>query len=224
MELVQVANYLNGRYLLSDFKKDKKQILKGDLLASYSFDSLGTSNNEKIYYDTKDNFFATHGINIYTVLVNKVSKELVIRYDDSQVERIDFLRNIPNFFKVRIAKTDSIHKCYPQISEAIYKVYPAGLSENIEDKLRECRPTYTIHKKRESYKVVNNTGLKMTMSFDKCEYLGKGGKEKQGVLDIVGESFGSKEEFESFLKLVVRDFPQLIKLDNNELNVCNSLF
>lgn len=224
MELVQVANYLNGRYLLSNYKKDKKEILNSNLLCSYSWENLGASINEKIYFDTPDDFFATHGINIYTVLVNKTAKELVIRYDDTKVQRIDFLRNIPNFFKVNIAKTDTIHKCYSQIEEAIHKVYPAGLSENIQDKLRICIPIYTIHKKRESFKVVNNAGLKMTISFDKCEYVGKKGKEKQQALDIVGESFGSKEDFETFLKLMVRDFPQLIKLDNNELAICKSLF
>ena len=223
MELVQVANYLNGRFLLSNLKKDKKEILHSNLLASYSWENLGASNNEKIYFDTPDNFFANHGINIYTVLVNKATKELVIRYDDSKVERIDFLRNIPNFFKVQIAKADTIHKCYPQIVEAIYKVYPAGLSENIEDKLRDCKPIYTIHKKRESFKVVNNVGLKMTISFDKCEYMGKTGKAKQEALDIVGEAFGSKEDFEHFLKLIIRDFPKLIRLDNNELSICKSL-
>ena len=43
MELIQVANFLNGRYLISNMKADKKALLLGDLLASYSVDSLGKS-------------------------------------------------------------------------------------------------------------------------------------------------------------------------------------
>ncbi|MBE5757512.1 MAG: hypothetical protein E7345_01090 [Clostridiales bacterium] len=226
MELIQVANFVNGKFLLSNYKKDKKEILNSELLASYSLDSLGTSSNEKIYFDTADSFFATHGINIYTVLVNKTTKELVVRYDDSQVERIDFLRNIPNFFKVKIGKDDSIHKCYEQITEAIHRVFPSGLSENIEDKLRNSKPQVIIHKKRETYRVVNNDGLKMSMSFDKSEYVNTKTrkKAKQESLDVVGDAFKTKEDFEYFLKLMIRDFPKLIRITDNELTLSKDMF
>lgn len=223
MELIQVANFTNSRYLISNMKKDRAEILKGELLSSFSVGSLGASNNEKIYYDTPDFFFAGRGINISTVSVG-ASRELVIRYDSAQVNRIEFLKNIPNYFKIKISKEDNINKYVNEITEAIYKVFPAGLNVNIEEMLSQSSPQVRINKKRESFRVVNNTGLKMVMSFDNCEYIGIKTKSKysQPTLDIVCESDTRKEDFEIFLKSVIRDYPQLIKLDSNELTVARS--
>lgn len=223
MELVQVANFLNGRFLISNMKADKKAILTGTLLSSYSLDFLCKGKNEKIYYDTPDFFFADKGINIYTVF-DGLSKELVIRYDSAQVQRIEFLKNIPNFFKMKINKNDTIHQYYEQINEAIYKVFPTGLHVNIEDVLRKCSPQVRILKKRESYRVVNNTGLKTTISFDECQYIKVNTKAKysQPTLDVVADAFKDKSEFDNFLHLIIRDYPQLIKLNNNELSVARS--
>ena len=40
------------------------------------------------------------------------------------------------------------------------------LNVNIEDKLRESSPQVRINKKCDSYRVVNNNGLKVTISFE----------------------------------------------------------
>lgn len=218
MELQQVANFINGRYLVTNLKADKRLILKGNLLASYSVDSLGKSKNEKIYYDTPDFFFADKGINIYTVSDGK-SRELVIRYDSAQVQRIEFLKNTPNFFKVKIDKNDSIMKYSEQINEAIYKVFPEGLHVNIDDMLRSSSPRIRVFKKRDSYRVVNNKGLKVTMSFDIADYFKIGTKARfsQNNLDVVGDTFKSKDMFREFLNSLIIDSPQLIKIDSNEL-------
>ena len=223
MELIQVANFLNGRFLISNMKADKKALLHGGLLSSYSLDFLGKGKNEKIYYDTPDFFFADRGINIYTVSDGK-TKELVIRYDSSQVNRIEFLKNIPNFFKIKINKNDDILKYSEQITEAIYKVFPTGLHINVDEMLRHSSPQIKILKKRESYRVVNNKGLKTTISFDDCQYIKINSKSKysQPTLDVVADSFKDKSEFDNFLHLIVRDYPQLIKLNSNELAVARS--
>ena len=177
MELTQVANFTNSRYLISNMKKDKHDILKGDLLSSFSVGSLGSSYNEKTYYDTPDFFFADRGINISIVAVG-ASRELVIRYDSNQVSRIEFLKNTPNYFKIKINKDENINKYVPQITEAIYKVYPTGLNVNIEEMIGKSSPQVRILKKRESFRVVNNLGLKTVMSFDNCEYVSLKNKAK----------------------------------------------
>ena len=225
MELIQVANFLNGRFLLNNIKADRGAILKSNLLSTFSVGPLGSSNIEKIYYDTGDFFFAEKGINIYTIS-DKTSKELVIRYDSEQVTRIEFLKNIPNFFKLKIGKDDSINKYYDEINDAIYKVYPTGLNVNIEEYLRISKPQIKILKKRDSYRVVNNRGLKMTLSFDAGEYLKVGTRSKfsQSTLDIVGDNAKEKDDFNAFLRDIVLDYPKIIKIQSNELTVArNSL-
>lgn len=223
MELIQVANFLNGRFLLNNIKIDKSTILKSKLFSTFSVGALGSSNIDKIYYDTDDFFFAEKGINIYTTF-DKSSKELIIRYDGEQVTRIEFLKNTPNFFKLKIAKDDGIDKYTQQITDAIYKVYPTGLNVNIEEYLRKSKPQIRIVKKRDSYRVVNNKGLKLTLSFDMCEYIKVGTKSKfaQNTLDVVGDNAKDKDGFNEFLRDMVLDYPKIIKIQSNELTVARN--
>lgn len=224
MELTQIANFTNGRFLISNMKSDKNAILTGELLSSFSVGALGSTYNEKVYYDTPDFFFAEKGINIYTVNLNGNNKELIIRYDSEQVKRIEFLKNIPNYFKIKISKDDGINKYYNEIIEAIYKVFPSGLNVNVEEYLRASVPQVKIFKKRDCYRVVNNTGLKMVMSFDNAEYSKVGSKQKalQPTLDVVCEACKRKEDFDLFLKTIIRDYPKLIRIESNELTVARN--
>ena len=220
MDLKQVANYLVGRYLVSNMKIDKKSLLKGNLLASYSVDSLGKAKKEVVYYDTPEFFFADKGINIY-IVNEKAGSELVIRYDSEQVKRIEFLKNTPNFFKVKIPKGAMIRNFIEQINEAIYKVFPAGLHVNIDDMIRASSPQIRILKKCEQYRVVNNSGLKTTISFEDCTYLKVrgGAKFSQPTLEVTGDSVKTIEEFNTFLHSIIIDCPKLIRIENNELTV-----
>lgn len=220
MELKQVANYLSGKYLLNNYKADRNEILKGSLLASFSVGSLGAGNQVVEYYDTKDFLFAEKGINIYTIL-SANTKELIIRYDAEQVTRIEFLKNIPNFFKIQIGINDTVSKYFAEISEAIYRVYPTGLNINIEDELRNSSVQIRVNKKTDSYRVVNNNGLKVTMSFEVCDYIKVGTKHKysQPTLDVVCDSNLLKDKFNQFLRDIIINHPKLIKIENNELTI-----
>lgn len=224
MELVKVSNFINGRFLLSNLKADRKAILKSSLLASYSVDALGSNYNEKYYYDTEDYFFADKGLNICTVNINGKQKELVIRYDSELVKRVEFLKNIPSYFKIKMEKEDSISKYFDKIVEAIQQIYPAGLGVDLKAYLESTTPKIRVFKKRDSYRVVNNSGLKMILSFDNSEYSGfkTKGKFLQPNLDVVCEAFRNKEDFETFLRNVVRDFPKLLRIESNELLVARN--
>lgn len=224
MELKQVTTLANGRYLISNMKSDKVAMIRSTLLSSFSVGSLGSSYNEKVYYDTPDFFFADKGINIYTVTVNSTAKELVIKYDKEQVKRIEFLKNMPTYFKVDIGKNDKINKYFKEITDAIYRIFPMGINANIEDYLKMITPQIKVFKKRDSYRVVNNIGLKMVMSYDISEYsqVSKKGRFTQPTLDIVCESARNPNDFDIFLKTVIRDFPQLIKIESNELTLARN--
>ena len=223
MEMKQVANYLNGKYLVNNMKTDKREILNGPLLSSFSVGALGNENITVQYYDTKEFFFAEKGINIYTKTSN-TTKELIIRYDSEQVSRIEFLKNIPNFFKIQINANDDISKYYPQIIEAIYQVFPTGLNVNIEDLLRESSAQIKIIKKCDTYRVVNNNGLKLTLAFENCEYqkIGTRIKFSQPTIDIVCDSYKLKDKFNEFMREVIINHPKLIKLQNNELTIARN--
>ena len=221
MELQQVANLLNGRFLIINKKKDKNDFLRGKLLTTCSVDSLGLSKQEVVYYDTPELFFAEHGINIYTILSGK-QKELIIKYDSDQIRRIEFLKNIPNYFKVPLKnKHEGINGNYELITEAIYQVFPEGLHVDIETMLRNSKPQVIINKKCESYRVVNNNGLKTTISFTECAFTRTNIRQKfiQDYLEITAEANISKELFEGFMRSIILDCPNFIKTNNNEMRI-----
>lgn len=219
----QVANYQVGRYLTYNKKSDKKELLTGKIFGSFSVDYLGTYKKEVVYYDTKDFFFADRGVNIYTTGDN-ITRELIIRYDNEQVNRIEFLKNTPNFFKVAIGKKDTFASFTSQINDAICQVYPEGLHVNIDDMLRASAPRVRIVKKSEQYRVVNNKGLKTTMSFEDCTYFDCNTRAKfsQSSVEVVGEKSDNKDEFNNFLRQLVIECPKLIKIESNELTVARN--
>ena len=223
MELKQVANYQVGRYLMYNKRSDKKELLNSKMFSSFSLDHMGTFKKEIVYYDTNDFFFADRGINIYTSSDN-FSRELIIRYDSDQVKRIEFLKNTPNFFKVKLDKKDAFSNFTSQINEAICQVYPEGLHVNIDELLRASSPKVRIIKKSEQYRVVNNKGLKTTLAFEDCTYFecGKKSKFSQSSLEVTGDNVKSKDEFNEFLRLLVIECPKLIKIQSNELSVARN--
>ena len=122
---------------------------------------------------------------------------------------------------MKIGKKEGIENYYDNISEAVYKVYPTGLNVDIEEYLRKCKPQVRILKKRDSYRVVNNKGLKMTISFDIAEYSKATSHHKvsQPTLDVVCESYKDRDDFKIFLHDLVLENPKLIKIESNELTV-----
>ena len=219
MELKQVANFLNGRYLIINKKKDKSTLLNGKLLSSCSVDSLGFSKQVVEYYDTTDFFFADRGISIYTITTS-TTKELIVCYDSGHVKRIDFLKNIPNFFKLTLnSKKDKVVKYYDQINDAIYQLFPEGLHVDIIEMLQSTSVQLTIMKKCEDYRVVNNNGLKTTMSFTNSTYISKQKRQKlvHDHLEVQAEAKIDKDLFDKFLKYIILDCPQLLRTDTNEL-------
>lgn len=223
MEMKQVANYMVGRYLTYNKKSDKKELLTGKIFGSFSVDLLGNYKKEVVYYDTPDFFFADRGINIYTT-GDGYSRELIIRYDNEQVKRIEFLKNTPNFFKVPIGKKDTFSSFTSQINDAICQVYPEGLHVNIDEMLRNCIARVRVLKKSEQYRVVNNTGLKTTIAFEDCVYSDCKSRAKfsQSSLEVIGEKSDNKDEFNNFLRQLVIECPKLIKIESNELAVARN--
>ena len=226
MELKQVANFFNGRYLISNRKKDKPELLNGKLLASCSVDWLGFSKQVVEYYDTPDLFFADRGISIYTILKG-VTKELIVSYDSGHVRRIEFLKNIPNFFKLTLNnKKDNINNYFEQINGAIYQLFPEGLHVNVIEILNTVSVQLTINKKCESYMVVNNNGLKTTFSFTISTYINKKKKQKftQDHLEVQAEAQIDKSLFDNFLRYIILDCPKLIKTTSNEFEFARKNF
>ena len=95
MELNEKVNFLDTKFSLDNFKKQKISILTNPTTFT-GFDRIGSGKDVvlKEYYDTQDFFFQDRGItiNINTVKGKKTG-ELVVRWDTGR-DRIKFLSKI----------------------------------------------------------------------------------------------------------------------------------
>ena len=92
--------------------------------------------------------------------------------------------------------------------------------------LRNSQPRVIIRKKNDDYRVVNNNGLKTTISFSNSTFINvrTGAKFVQEQLEVLAESNMNKDLFTTFLRSIILDCPQLIRLDNNELTIAINYF
>ncbi len=214
------SNYLASKYLLDNLKKDKMKILHGQFLKGYGISLYGRDFEQKTYYDTQDTFFNKVGITININKIKGASKaELVVRFNN-KARRIQFLDNIPDTFAIPIGLHSGIADNVDFITSAIYELIPNGISADVKALLATARPVMVVEKKRERYRAINASGLKVIMSFTLGTYSNKinGVKQKLEMLELEANA-RMQEPFENFNKLLTFEFANLIRTQPSDLDV-----
>ena len=214
-------NYFGSKLLIDNMKIYKNDVLnKNELLKTFLVSHYAKDVVTKTYYDTPDNFFLNSGINIHlNVIKGKPTAELVIRYD-SVKERINFLMDMPETFSMQIPAKESIRQHLDDIAYAVNEIVPSGLYTNVDDKVRQLQPFIIAKKKRDRYKAVSNSGLKLILSFDTTEYSSPRARHKvdMELLEISSESDRSlAKDYDDFIKNIILEKPYLVKLKTRDL-------
>lgn len=214
-------NYFGSKLLIDNMKVYKEDVLnKNPLLKTFLVSHHTKDVVTKTYYDTPDNFFLNSGINIHlNIIKGKPTAELVIRYD-SVKERINFLVDMPETFSMQLSAKDNIRNHLDDIAYAVNEIVPSGLYTNVDEKVRELMPFIVAKKKRDRYKAVSNSGLKMILSFDNTEYSSPRARHKvdMDLLEISSESDRSlAKDYDDFIKNIILEKPYLVKLKNSDL-------
>ena len=213
-------SYLGNKLLLSDIKKDKKIFLDDVYIKeNCSVSPIGKDIQLKTYFDTADNYFASIGINISrNAYKNNPICEYIVRYD-SNIERIGFLSDMPDTFKIFANVKDPLSKFYEYFGNSVRDIIPAGLNVDIMQVISEIRPIVNVTKKREKYKVSHINGLKMTITFDMAEYSSPLIRDitKLNEMELVSESYDKSDEVEAFTKHCILENPNLIRLRHSDL-------
>ena len=214
-------SWLGSKYLLSNPKKEKNDLLNCYILRSYSKTFMGKEIQEKVYYDTPELFFHKNGIHIGTSAY-KGQKEysLIVRYD-SEKERISYLSYMPDTFEMKIDSSSPIKNHLAFIARAISNMITNGLEVDILETLQGIKPVMVVKKKRECYRINGMNALRMFFYFDECEYttpLAKG-KEKMNLLEIVCEN--DQKEFKDLFEKTTKDLiianPTIIETSHSDL-------
>lgn len=216
-------SWLGGKYLLSNFKKERKDILENsESLRRVYKTFLNKDVITKTYYDTPDFFFKRNGININ---VNEIRRsdtaQLVVRYD-SEHDRINFLKYMPDTYQLDIKAGSSIVEHFDFIDKSISELIINGLRVDLIDVLITIRPVIIVKKKRERWRFVGMNGLKMIVSFDNCEYsspLNPSNTEKRELMEVACENHPKQFEeiYNEQMKQLVREFPTIVKIQHSDL-------
>lgn len=221
--MVRRANYYGEKFLIHNYKKDMKSVFNfSGVLKTFDVSSPRTDTVNKVYYDTPNKFFRKNGINIS---LNEYSSrnycDIIVRYDSNE-KRIKFISDLPDTFIKKIRKKESLKVHYDYMATAILELVPKGLNVDVFETIKNIKPVLIVTKKRERFRVINNDGLKMVLSFEKCLY--KSGKNsskiKLDMLEIRLESSNkTKEMFETFIKKLQLQQSMFIKQKHSDLFV-----
>lgn len=222
MELNEKVNFLDTKFSLDNFKKQKISILTNPTTFT-GFDRIGSGKDVvlKEYYDTQDFFFQDRGI---TININstkgKKTSELVVRWDTGR-ERIRFLSNIPDTFTKEIPNKASIHSYSEFIAQSISELVPNGLNVDIQQMSKSLIKVFSVRKNREYYKYINISGLKLKLSFSKTEFFTNLNRKKENVLmlEITTDDTNKQMEYDVFTKKLTFNNPTLIKLKNSDMQL-----
>ena len=214
---------LGSKLVLSNYKKDKEYLTSGKSpLVRRNFGSFVENTDIiKIYYDTDDMFFHASGINICET-INKKSKEkeITVRYDSS-VERITYLKFLPDTYLLKVKKNEPISKHFQFIESAILQLITNGLQVNVIDVLKTTKPLIKVTKKREHFKYNFPNKLDLHFNFDRCVYTSSKAKEKYKVdiLEVMAENKPDEftEVYDAFIKDLILDLPTMVKTKHSDL-------
>lgn len=220
-QIVGKSSNIGGKFLLSDMKKEKFDLLSLSLILKvFSKENIGKDIQIKTYYDTKDYLFFKNGINIS---INEIKgnkfRELVIRYD-SEKKRISYLLTMPDTYTINIDLKTSITSYASYIASAISDMIPNGLQMDLVEVSKTLIPFIIATKKRERYKFVNNQGFKLIFSFDNVEYFSPPTRDKQKMDILEMTCLNSKEYidmFNAFANNITRENPTIVEIQHSDL-------
>ena len=213
---------ISKKYLLpgKTYKNYMKEVLTREgILAPYSIEYNGADVIEKVYFDTVDRFFFNNGILIY-LIKNKNSKmaKIIVRYEGED-KRIPFISEMPTILAKEISKKDFFSAHFDFMVEALMAIMPAGLGVDLPTYINTIIPVFVVVKKAQQYRIVHNSGLKMTFSFEEVDYMNNANRNKQVInqLEIILESTEKEESFEKFIKRLILQVPTILPMKHSDI-------
>lgn len=218
-EITRTTENITSIFAMLRPKEEIKQIFdKNGVTRLFVRNILGKDSIVKTYYDTPTQFFASCGINIYTVTsITDKTKQVFVQLVKN-TKRIYFLSNMPTMIVKTLTLKDDIRREVDFIESAVYDIFPNGLTIDIRKLIPSLRQTIVINKNRERYRVFNNSGLKVILSIDNVEYKNlmtrMSDKVKQFEMQLDSHSETAYKDFVHRMSLQV---PSLVPMDSSDL-------
>ena len=221
-DAILLNSSLGTKLVMHNYRDDKDHLTKRSLLVRSNFGHfIENAEIVKIYYDTEDLFFHASGINICETVSNKSKeKEITIRYDSS-VERITYLKFLPDTYLLKVKRNEPISKHFNFVESAILQLITNGLQKNVMEVLKTIKPIIQVTKSREHWLFNLPNQLDLHFNFDRCVYTTTKNRDKYKVdiLEIMAENKPDEfnDTYQSFIKDLILDLPTLVKTKHSDL-------
>lgn len=190
------------RYEMLD-KNSKNEVLNLiEFFGRYQIRNDGRTNKQYIYYDTENLDLYKSGIALFRTVVNgkhtlTMTLERLYNEDNKRLQSYSNKRN-----QIDIEPRDSIFE-YPEFLRNSFKnMWDGFLNLDPDYLLKKLKLTYTIDTVSYEYKIINGTGLKVTLSFDSDKYVNHFSGKKASSLFLTVYQHSREETNEEYENLV----------------------
>lgn len=224
MEIRANTEYISSIFAMQNPKVEKRKVFEHGGITTLFVDSyLGKDKTLKVYYDTPEGTFANLGVNIYTIESRVKRIESLHVSLKTDVSRHMFLSDMPTYFRMDIHPGDRVTRYAEFIAESIYKIFPNGIEADAKYLAMKLKPIMFVEKDREQFRLYNNDGLKVILSFDKVVYRNLKNKmtDKSRQLEVSLQSAISRSDYDDFIRRLSLQVPTLVPM--KEYDIDNAL-
>lgn len=213
------------RYEMFD-KSSKREVLQLiKFFGRYQIRNDGKVNKQYIYYDTDNLDLFKSGIALFRTIINgkhslTMTLERLYNEDNKRLQSYSNKRN-----EIEIESRSSIFD-YPEFLRNSFKnMFDSFVNLDPDYLLKKLKLTYSISTVSYEYKIINGTGLKATLSFDKDKYTDHWTKRKASswYLTVYQHSReNTDEEYANLISKLERYCKSLTRIKESKVEIART--
>ena len=214
------------RYEMFD-KSSKREVLQLiKFFGRYQIRNDGKVNKQYIYYDTDNLDLFKSGIALFRTIINgkhtlTMTLERLYNEDNKRLQSYSNKRN-----EIEIESRSSIFD-YPEFLRNSFKnMFDSFVNLDPDYLLKKLKLTYSISTVSYEYKIINGTGLKATLSFDKDKYIDHWTKRKASswYLTVYQHSReNTDEEYANLISKLERYCKSLTRIKESKVEIARTI-
>lgn len=188
------------RYEMLD-KNSKKEVLGLiNFFERYQLKDNGFINKQFIYYDTENLDLYKCGIALFRTIINgkhTLTMTLERLYNEGLQPQ-----HLNKHNEIQIDSKASIFEYTPFLRNSFKNMFDGAINMDPDYLLKKINTTYTIHTISHEFKLINGTGLKASLAFDRDRYINHLNKRKATSLFFTLYQHSREETNEEYANLI----------------------
>lgn len=207
------------RYEMLD-KNSKKEVLNLiNFFERYQLRDKGFVDKQFIYYDTENLDLYKCGIALFRTIING-KHTLTMALERLYNEGIQ-PQNLNKHNEIQIDPRASIFEYTAFLRNSFKNMFDSSINMDPDYLLKKINITYTIKTLSHEFKLINGTGLKASLAFDKDKYINHSNKRKTSALFFTLYQHSNAEtnaEYDNLVSKIERYCKTLTHITNSKID------